>query len=237
MKSSILKLTAAAGLAVLASCANTPTTANNPTRAKFLDQVSVAPELRGKAVSDLYHQVYFAPVGVGRLKSQGWWSSQNSRTQRQLAADAVHLAAYTQRSLRKAAATYPAKRVQVVGSPGPGTLVVETSIVELVPAKAFWNSAATAAGFAVPGAGLLGALGKGSITIEGRLRDGGTGAVLATFRDHSEDKMAVVNLNAYTWYKGSEANIDELAGKTAETLNSPRGVTVKASSPIKLIAY
>ncbi|MGC4017704.1 MAG: DUF3313 family protein [Luteolibacter sp.] len=237
MKASIPKIAATAALAVLASCANNNNTASNRTRAKFLDEVRVSPALKDKAVSDVYSRVYFAPVGVSHLKEQGWWASQSAKTQGQLAVDAKRLAAYTNRSLRKAATNYPAKRMQVVDHPGPGTLVVETSIVELVPAKAYWNTAATAAGFAVPGAGLLGTFGKGAITFEGRLRDGGTGASLATFRERSEDKTAAVNLNSYTWYQGSEANIDELAAKAAQTLNTPKSFTVKASSPIKLIAY
>ena len=85
--------------------------------------------------------------------------------------------------------------------------------------------------------GLLGSFGKGAITFEGRLRDGQTGEVLATFRTRKEDKMAVVNMASYTWYRGSEANINELAAKTAELLNTPKGKVVSRGKPITLIAY
>lgn len=222
---------------LLSSCSVSSGPVRNRSRAQFLDQVWVAPTLRGKAVSDLYSSVYFAPVGVSRLSSQDWWSAQNTRTREMLAADARRLAQQTTNSLKRAAGSYPGKRLQVVSSPGPGTLVVESSIVELVPAKAYWNSAASIAGLAVPGAGMLGTFGKGAITFEGRLRDGATGKVLATFRDRSTDKTAIVNVNSYTWYRGSEANIEELAWKTAEVLNSPKGTVVSESSPIQLIAY
>jgi len=235
MKSTIIALLTLPVL--LTSCAVSDGPVRNRSRAKFLDQVWVAPALRGKAVSDVYSSVYFAPVGISKLSSQDWWSAQNARTKESLAADARQLAVHTTRSLKRAADTYPGKRMKVVGSPGPGTLIVESSIVELVPAKAFWNSAASLAGFAVPGAGLLGTFGKGSITFEGRLRDGATGQVLATFRDRSTDKTAVVNVNSYTWYGGSVANIEELAHKTAEVLNTPKGTIVSESGPIQLIAY
>ena len=49
--------------------------------------------------------------------------------------------------------------------------------------------------------------------------------------------MAIVNVDSYTWYHGSEANIDDLAAKTAEVLNTPKSNVVKSSDPIKLIAY
>lgn len=237
MKSTIIRLTAVAALVALSSCVAPGGGAVNRSRAKFLDQVWVAPAMRGKAVSEVYTKVYFAPVQVSHLKDQPWWESQNARTKEHLAIDARNLASYTHNALRRAANNYPSKRLQVVNSPGPGTLIVESSIVELVPAKAYWNSAASAAGFVVPGAGLLGTLGKGAITFEGRLRDGATGQVIATFRDRSTDQTAVVNLDSYTWYRGSEANINDLAMKTAEVLNTPKRHIVRSSDPIKLIAY
>lgn len=237
MKSTIIKLGLVASAILLSHCATSPDSAENSTRAAYLDEVWVAPSMRGKPVSQTYTKVYFAPVTVNRLEEQSWWKSQNAHTKDKLAADARRLAGYTQQSMRNAAMKYPNPKVRVAGGSGPGTLIVECSIVELTPAKAFWNSAATAAGFAVPGAGLLTNLGKGSITFEGRLRDGATGAVVATFRDQSKDKSAVLNLDSCTWYEGSEANIDDMARKTAEFLNSTDGRVVKGARPIKLIAF
>lgn len=237
MKSTIARLLLITSLATLTQCTVAGGPGANRSRAQFLDQVWLAPPMRGKAVSEVYTKVYFAPVKVSNLQNQPWWESQNARTKEHLASDARQLARYTHNALLRAANNYPQKKLQVVSNPGPGTLVVESAIVELVPAKAFWNSAASAAGFVVPGAGLLGTFGKGAITFEGRLRDGGTGQVIATFRDRSTDKMAVVNVDSYTWYRGSEANIDDLALKTAEVLNTPKRHVVRESDPIKLIAY
>ncbi len=236
MKHIILNPTLIAAAALLASCSTSNHTPRNSSRAEFLDQVWVTPELRGQAISDSYNKVYFAPVTVSHLKDQTWWNSQNTKTRDQLEIDAKNLATFTHRSFVNAANQIPGKKILVVSNPGPGTLIIESSIVELVPSKAFWNSAASAAGFVVPGAGILSTFGKGSITIEGRLRDAASGKTIATFRDHSSDKTAVVNVNSFTWYRGSEANIDELALRTAQLLNSDNRTTIKESSPIKLIA-
>lgn len=227
-----------AGIAVLASCANfNGPKGNNKTRAQFLDEVWVAPEFRGKATHESFSKVYFAPVATGNLKRQGWWAAQSAIKQNQLEADARKLARKFQRSLNQAALYDPGLRMTVANTPGPDTVIVEMAITELTPAKAYWNAAATAAGFVVPGAGLLSAAGSGSVAIEGRVRDGNTGKVIATFRDRMKDKMAVVNINSYTWYGGSEKNLEEIAVKIARVINSERGTVVTQSSPITLIAY
>ena len=161
---------AALGILMLTGCATHNTA--NASRAQFLSDVWVTPAIRGKAPSELYSQVYFAPTTVTHLKEQGWWRSQSTKTQGQVEADAQGLADRMHHALVSAAFHSPYARLHVVSHPGPGTLVVETAITELVPAKAFWNATASAAGFVGPGAGLLGAAGRGSVTLEGRLELG-----------------------------------------------------------------
>ena len=177
----IRTLTIASSLAALSACSPMgERTARNPTGAQFLDQVYVAPEYRGKTASQQFSKVYFAPVAVGNLSRQGWWESQSAVTQRQLNTDANKLAKNFRQALANAAHSQSGRRLTVVKQPGPDTLIIETAITELVPAKAYWNAAATAAGFVVPGAGLLSAAGSGTITVEGRVRDGNNGNLAAT---------------------------------------------------------
>lgn len=211
--------------------------ARNPTGAHFLDQVWVAPAYRGKSASQEFSKVYFAPVTTGNLSRQGWWETQSAVTQRQLEADARKLAAHFRRSLASAGQSQAGRRLTVVKQPGPDTMVIETSITELIPAKTYWNAAATAAGFVVPGAGLLSAAGSGSITVEGRVRDGGDGKLVANFRDTMKDKMALVNIDSYTWYGGSEANLEEMAANIARVINAKPGTIVSQPSPVTLITY
>lgn len=225
-------------IALLAACVPMgEPSARNPTKAQFLDEVWVQPAYRGKSVSEQFSKVYFAPVITANLNRQGWWTSQSAITQRQLESDARKLAANFRQSLINAARSTLGRRLDVVNQPGPDTLTIETAITHLVPAKAYWNSAATAAGFVIPGAGLLSAAGAGSITVEGRLTDGNNGAKIATFRDRMKDKMAVVNINSYKWYGGSEANLQETAVNIASAINAPPGKIINRPSPVTLIAY
>ena len=234
----IRNITILLGLAALGACSslNSPS-GNNTTRAQFLDEVWVSPNVRGKAAYELFSKVYFAPVSTAHLSKQGWWESQTPLKKRELEMDARKLAVHARKALENAVRNDPERRLTVAGQPGSDTLIVEMAITELVPAKAYWNAAATTAGFVVPGAGLLGAAGSGSITIEGRMRDGNTGAEIVNFRDHMKDKMALVNIDSYSWYGGSEANLDETALKIARVLNAAPGTVVSQSSRIKLIAY
>ena len=225
-------------LAALSACSPMgEPSARNPTKAQFLDEVWVQPAYRGKSISQQFSKVYFAPVITANLGRQDWWTSQSAITQRQLESDARRLAANFRQSLINAARSAPGRRLTVVSQPGPDTVTIETAITHLVPAKAYWNSAATAAGFVVPGAGLLSAAGAGSITVEGRLTDGNNGAKIATFRDQMKDKMAVVNIDSYKWYGGSEANLEETAVNIASAINAPPGKIISQPSQIKLITY
>jgi hypothetical protein len=234
----IRTITIVAGLAALSGCYPMgERTARNPTGAQFLDQVWVAPAYRGKTASQAFSKVYFAPVSTGNLSRQGWWTSQSAVSQRQLESDARKLAAHFRSAMINAARNDSGRRLTVVNQAGPDTMVIETSITHLVPAKAYWNAAATAAGFVVPGAGLLSAAGSGSITVEGRLRDGDSSATVAQFRDTMKDKMAMVNIDSYTWYGGSEANLVEMAANIARVLNAKPGTIVSQPSQIKLITY
>ena len=233
----ICSLVAVAVVIILTGSSTFGASSKNTSRARFLNEVWVSPELQGKALSDVYSRVYFAPVTVEQLKKQSWWASQNVRTKSLLESDAHKLAQRMHASLVNAAHNYPKQRMQVVGQPGPDTLIIEVAITELVPAKAFWNAAATAAGFVVPGAGFASMAGKGAIGFEGRLRDGKTGAVIADFRHRSTDKSAIVNVASYQWYRGSEKSIDEFAVKSAKVLHTPAGTVVNRSAPIKLMAF
>lgn len=234
----IRNITIICSLAVLSACSNfNGPKGNNTSRAQFLDEVWVSPSVKGKTISQQFTKVYFSPVGTGRLKQQGWWAAQSSIKQQQLATDVRKLSSRMNGFLASAARNDSGRRLQVVSQPGPDTVIVDLAITELVPAKAYWNAAATAAGFVVPGAGLLSAAGSGSIAIEGRVRDGNTGTVIASFRDRMSDKMAVVNLDSYSWYAGSEKNLQETAVNIARVLNSSSDTVVTQSSPVTLVAY
>jgi Protein of unknown function (DUF3313) len=237
MKYPIRPIAVTALVALLASCGPMGPNPSNSSRAQFVDSVWVSPDVQGKSLAAKYKTVYFAPTYTGYLKKQGWWAAQNSKTQDDLEKDSRYLGRYFHDELVSSAHNYPGKRLRVVTVPQADSLIIETAITELTPSKAYWNTAATAAGFVVPGAGLLGIAGKGSIGIEGRMRDGRTGAVVAEFQDSMKDKTAAVNLGAYKWYGGTKSNLKEFSLKTAKFLNTEPGTVINSSAPIKLIAF
>ena len=204
------------------------------TRAAFLQESWIAPEYKGSPVSAQFHSVYFAPVNTQYMAEQTWWQQQTPLRQSDLAQDTQKVAANLRHEFMSAVANHPQRKLKLASAHGPGVLVAELALVELVPSKAFWNAAATAAGFAAPGAGYLSMAGRGSIAIEGRARNGGDNAIIATFKDRRTDKVAPVNLGKYTWYHGAETNLKDWAAEFAELLNSSPDQTVKRTSRVTL---
>lgn len=213
---------------------NPKTTGSAPTRAAFLQQAWVADSHRGKPVSEQFNAVYFAPVNTRFMAEQSWWQQQTPMRQQSLSEDARAIATRMRQQFMAAASNHPSHKMRLATSPGPGVLVIELALVELVPSKAYWNAAATAAGFAVPGAGFLSVAGRGSIAIEGRARDGASNSLIATFKDRRADKTAPVNLGNYSWYHGAETNIADWASEFAEFINTPPSHVVKRAKPVTL---
>ena len=211
-----------------------PTTAPQTTRAAFLHQTWVAPEYRGMPIKDKFSSICIAPVNTRYMEKQTWWEQQSGQSKTQLANDTQEVARKMRSQFNQAIANYPNGRIQLAGGPGPGVLVLELALVELVPSKAYWNAGATAAGFVIPGAGFLSMAGAGSIAIEGRARDGASNKIIATFKDRRNDKAAPINIGSYTWYHGAETNIADWAAEFAELLNTPPGHVVKRASPVTL---
>ena len=209
------------------------TTTAQATRAAFLQASWVAAPYRGWSMKEHFSAIYVAPVNTRYMEQQSWWQQQNTRKEA-LSKDSRMLAQRMQTKFQQTITSYPNSSFKSANGPGPGVLVLELALVELVPSKAFWNVGAGAAGFVVPGAGFLALAGAGSIAIEGRVRDGATNAVIATFKDRRNDKAAPINIGSYTWYHGAEINVAAWAGEFAELFNTPPDHIVKRPSPVTL---
>ena len=202
-------------------------------RGAFLEKTWASAEFQKTDVQQKYNSVHIARVDTSRLAQQDWWRSQNSRTQSGvLQRDARKLGKQLESSLAREILAYPGNRLSIASRPGPKTLTLEMAITELVPSKAYWNAGASAAGFVVPGAGLLSAAGSGSIAVSGRLRDS-TGTV-ATFSDRRSDPLSPINMRSYKWYGGSEENIEIWAKQGAEFLHAAPGSNIKRASAVTL---
>lgn len=177
-----------------------------------------------KAGVDLrsYRQVSIAPVDTAHLLKMDWWSKA-SLAQRPEAAEAQRLGGYFEEQLREA--FRKTNGPQVVSTAGPGTLVIELSIVEVVPTKAWLN---------VIGYATIGALSHGVTAFEGRLRDGGTGEVLARFKDREYGQFAPISAADLTWYVHSRDTIRDWAEEIAEVCESAPGKRIDRASTITL---
>lgn len=52
-----------------------------------------------------------------------------------------------------------------------------------------------------------------------------------------KDKIAFVNIDSYSWYGGSEANLEEMAWNIAKVINAKPGTIDSQPSQITLVTY
>lgn len=116
----------------------------------------------------------------------------------------------------------------------PDSFVWVIALTELEPTLPAVNIAATAAGVFIPGAGVISRAGTGSIAIEGMVRDGNTGELLAAFKDRESDKNSPFTIRDFQRFAHSRAAIDEWAEQFAELASTPEDHKVEDSSGLTL---
>ncbi len=208
--------------------------AENRDRYPF-NRVWISPTL--KQNRDSYRKIVISPVNVAHLQQMSWWQQQSAVSQESLRKDAKEIASYIRKTFSDAVLKDPNRRFMLTNVPGENTLIFETALVELVPAKAFFNAAATVGGFFVPGAGYATMAGKGSVAIEMRVRDGKTGAVLAQMADRELGKSALVDVAGMTWYDSSKNIIVDWANQFIALANTDPNTKVADSSPFELVTW
>ena len=134
-----------------------------------------------------FDKVYISTVNIDHLKHLSWW--QKASLNSDLNSSAEQLAVYTRGQFEDAFRNSNG-RFTVVSAPGPDVLVIELAIVELVPTKAWLNT--------IEFAGVFMAFDKGFTAIESRMRDGGSGEVIATITDGESGRNTVFSTNDFT---------------------------------------
>lgn len=209
-----------------------------PRRAKFLEKTWAAQGAFNQPLEERYDSIYVAPVEIGYVKrNHNLWEAFALRPRTAYERDVVRLASYMQYALIRDIQRYPGNRFAIVSNPGPRTLIIELALVRLNPAKAPINSIFNAADFAAPGVGLLTFLGSGNIAIEGRLRDGANGKIIAMFEDRRSDIFSIGDVRSYTWYSGAIKNIDDWTRQGSDFLHAPPWKVVRRRLPITLIPW
>lgn len=88
--------------------------------------------------------------------------------------------------------------------------------------------------FFVPGGGLIKVAGKGSVAIEGAVRDADTGEILFEFRDREGDKAAPFTVKDFQRFAHAQVAFDEWAKQLVELLATPVTHMVDDSLPFTL---
>ena len=120
-------------------------------------------------------------------------------------------------------------RYALVDTPGDRTLILELAITELVPGKAVLGLLGVASWAAPPLIGVpVGTVASfaddGWMAIEGRVRDGGTGEVLAMFADREKGKTRILDLESATWYGHARESMNDWAEQLVQLANTPKDV-------------
>lgn len=209
-----------------------------PRRAQFMARTWEAPGAFNRCLEDRYDSVYVAPVDTNHLlHTDTTWEHVALRSHTAYEHDVERIASYMRYALVRDIQRYPGNRFAIVDCPGKHTLIVELALVELAPAQAPINTVFNAADFLLPGASILTFFGSGKIAIEGRLRDGATGKIVAMFADRRSDIFSFIDVRSYTWYSGAMKNIDDWARQGSDFLHAPPNKIIRRRLPITLIPW
>jgi len=237
-----------ASLALLGACKAKPA----PEPSGFLGESSELAEEQ-----DLYpfHKVWFAsgwndqgnrsivvaPVNTDYVKEASWWSQANLKGgDEQMAKDLTNLAVYTREEFEKAFREDGKQRFEVLETPRGDSVILELALVDVVPNKAALGALGLAATIvAAPVGASIAAKesAKGSVAIEGRLRDASTGKVVAMFADREAGKFGPINLRRATWYGEAHKIIQEWADQWVKIVNAKPGEKVKDTRTFTLMPW
>jgi hypothetical protein len=181
-----------------------------------------------------YKSIYVAPVNTKFLLESNWWQ-QNFR-QGEMQADLAMMAQYMQDEFKTAFANDPSRRYQVVEAPQQDSLTLELALTELVPS----NVALSVLEYAPYGGGTAvrvmeratGA--ESTVAFEAKMKDSGTGDILAMFADRQVKKIRIIDFKAFTWYAHGREIIREWAEQFVKLANQRPGEVIEGSSAFTL---
>lgn len=114
-------------------------------------------------------------------------------------------------------------------------LTLHLALTEFTPTSAVGNAAKTAAGFFIgPFASLASPFTKGTIAIEGEVRDPATGRVVFQFADRESDPLTFLSVRSYQSTAFAKMIIDQWAAQFPPALRTPAGVKQKDAPFIRL---
>jgi hypothetical protein len=183
-----------------------------------------------------YNKLYVAPVNTAYMLKMTDW--QKGERQADIEKDVAKLATYTQDALKKAFREDPNHRFAVVDSPttDPHTLVLEFALIEVVPSKVTLNALGYAPFFIGLGVTAVRAVAQdvSSAAFEARVREAGTGEIVATFADREQEQMAVVSVRGLTWYSHAETIVRQWSDQFVKIADRKPGEVIKETDTFTL---
>ena len=173
-----------------------------------------------------YSKILIPPVDIDHTIDTSRWSRMSTASFFGLEDDVDRLALRLGYKIEEAFRNDPQHRFVVVDDPDAETLILEIALVEVVPNKSVMALGALAAMAAPPAVSVpIGTLASraehGYVAIEGRVRDGESGEIVAMFADRETGKTRVVDLQSLHWYGHAFEIFDEWAEQLVAVANQP----------------
>jgi hypothetical protein len=155
-----------------------------------------------------------------------FWEKMSTASLFGLDDDLPRLAVSLRDSVETAFRSDPVHRFEVASEPGEKTLILELALVEVVPNKSMFALGALASMGAAPAIGMpIGVIAhtakRGTVAIEGRVRDSETGELVAMFADRETSKTRVVDIQSVRWYGHAYEIFDEWAVQLVAVTSRP----------------
>jgi hypothetical protein len=180
-----------------------------------------------------YRKIMIPKVNTEHVLAKIPWNRVNeSEFFNTRAKECLYFAGYIEKSFKTAVSSDPEKRFQLSQNPDTQTLVLELSLVQVVPSKSFLNVFETAVGFIVPGFSLLTMFNAGEIAIEGKLKDARSGMLVCMFADREKDRVAIIDVAGLKWYRHSQIIVEDWGREFVLIMNSKNRLSVKRRFPI-----
>jgi hypothetical protein len=178
--------------------------------------------------------MYIAPVSISILEKRYQEEIEDEEVRQIQIEEAQELAQYFENRIKVAHSFFENHPLPISESKSPDDLTVELALVELDPTSPIVNVIGTAAGYFVPGGGLIKIVGKGEIAMEGMICDAQTGSQYERFKDREEDKASAFSIRDFQRYAHLRAAIDDWSSQILEILSKSPDESVEDSLPFTL---
>jgi hypothetical protein len=190
-----------------------------------------------------YDSLFVAAVNTDFLIEQNTWAKANPRNIK-IEDDVKDIAVEMRKNVIDAFQSSDENRFALVdGVPektaAAKTMIFELALTELVPSKAILGAIGVASWAVTPVVGIpVGAAASmaddGWIAIEGRIRDGETGEIVAVFADREKAKTRILDLTSVTWYAHTTEIMGDWSQQFVTLANTPKDFEVEDSNPFRL---